>query len=170
MENQSNEIKTVDLATFIETQSKLNNVMNKFMIETTKSLANSEESNASLLSELKRLREEKTRVEPPPKKQRSVEDGDISMTLDDEDELLQEEDEESVHSGLAQNDDPEELSWAARSGSGDRSAEEDDGEIDEGILRSRYKNLYQQVEEVGGDPISQDLSKVVKETWGRTIL
>ena len=65
MDNQSNEIQNVDLAAFIETQSKLNNVMNKFMIETTKSLANSEESNASLLSELKRLREEKTRVEPP---------------------------------------------------------------------------------------------------------
>lgn len=36
------------------------------------------------------------------------------------------------------------------------------------LLRSKYKGLYQQVEKVG--PVSQDLSKVIKETWGRTIL
>ena len=164
-ENNSSSLSMTNIESFISNQAKLNTVMSDFMATTTQSLASAEAKSFALLEEIKKLRE----PQPPKKKQRVEKEADISLTLnpEEEEELLQDDDEMSVHSG--HDTDPEDQAWADRSG--DRSADTaDEVEIDEGILRSKYKGLYTQVEEVGGAPVSRDLAKVVKETWGKTIL
>lgn len=74
--------------------------MNDFMAQTTKTLANSDQNSSNLSIEIKKLRKEQSKeAQPSQKKQRVDEEGDISLNLDEEVLLHEEDDKMSEHSG-----------------------------------------------------------------------